>query len=69
MISFSDRAILSSIRIEPVDSDEYNQSLVEQLTQYHKKKFLHYVKIEPTILSGRFKSRYQISELQVQDLL
>lgn len=44
MDSFSNRSILSSIHIEPVDSDEYNRSLVEQLTPYHKQKFLQFVK-------------------------
>lgn len=53
MISLTSRPILSSICIEPVDSEEYNQNLVEELTVYHKQKFLHYLKIEPNILNGK----------------
>ncbi|XP_055303281.1 zinc finger protein 676-like isoform X2 [Sitodiplosis mosellana] len=51
MINFPSGPIVSSIHIEPVDSDEYNQSLVEQLTPYHKQTFLHYVKIERNLLN------------------
>lgn len=43
----------SSICIEPVDSDEYKQNLVEQLTLFHKQKFLQYFKIVPNILNGK----------------
>lgn len=53
MVSFSNRSILSSIRIEPVNSDEYHQNLIEQLTPYHKQKFLQYVKIESKLLIGK----------------
>lgn len=45
--------MLSSIHIEPVDSDEYNRSLVEQLTPYHKQKFLQFLK-ERDFFNGKF---------------
>lgn len=55
MMDFPNRSILSSIRIDPVDSDEYNQSLVEQLTPYHKQKLLQYLKTESNSSESRCK--------------
>lgn len=52
------RAVLPSIHIEPVDSDEYNQSLVEQLTTFHKRKFLQHVRDKPNILYGEYSADF-----------
>ncbi|XP_031626972.1 zinc finger protein 91-like [Contarinia nasturtii] len=64
--------ILSSIRIEPVDSDEYNQSLIEQLTPYHKQKLLQYVRKERHFLNELESlpevSKHLVNELNKQNL-
>lgn len=46
-------SVLSSIRIEPVYTDDYIRNLVGQLTAYHKQKFLKYIHNEPSILNSK----------------
>lgn len=53
MNSLVNRLKFSSIHIEPVDSNEYNQYLVEQLTKYHKQTFLRCVRKEPDFLNSK----------------
>lgn len=49
--------IVSSLRIEPVNTDEYNQNLVKQLASHHKRKFLECIRNEHSFLHGkRYKS-------------
>lgn len=61
MNSVSSRTITSSIHIEPVNSDEYKQNLVEQLTTHHKRKFLEYVRSEPNFLKSKLNQNKRFS--------
>lgn len=45
--------IVSSLYIEPVNTDEYNRNLVQQLTQHHKQMLLECIRIERNFLYGK----------------
>lgn len=52
MANFTSCEIVSSLHIEPVNTDEYNRSLTKQLASHHKRKFLQCIQNEPNFLSG-----------------
>lgn len=60
MFESNDRVVLSSIHIEPIDRHEYNKSLVEKLTPYHKQKLLQFVRTERSFLNGKIKIIFQL---------
>lgn len=47
------RETLSSLHIEPVDTDEYNRSLIIQLSSQHKRQLLQSIRREPNFLNGK----------------
>lgn len=53
--------IVSSLHIEPVNTDEYNRNLVKQLASHHKEKFLECIRKERNFLHGkRCKSTFLV---------
>lgn len=45
--------IVPSLSIEPVDTDEYNRNLVQQLTSRQKQMFLKCIRIEGNFSNGK----------------
>lgn len=46
--------IVSTLHIEPVNTDEYNRGLVKQLAPHHKQQFLECVRNERNFLYGKW---------------